>query len=130
MSGDKRVSRRWSIDDKRRIVAEASLPWTSVREVGKHYGLDPAQIYDWRKKFPDTQGEVDQSFLPAEVVSEPIAEDGPAPSLVVSLAAGHRLQVGRDADPALLRTALTKLAFARNVSNNSFQRLRATWSSP
>jgi len=110
MSGDKRVSRRWSIDDKRRIVAEASLPWTSVRQVATHYGLDPAQIYDWRKKFPDASGEVDQSFLPVEVASEPVSEDGPAPSLVISLAAGHRLQVGRDADPALLGAALAALA--------------------
>ena len=46
MSGDKRVSRRWSIEDKRRIVAAASLSWTSVCQVATHYGLDPAQTYD------------------------------------------------------------------------------------
>jgi transposase len=42
--------RRWSSDDKARIVRESMQPGTVVSEVAKRHGLTPGQLYDWRQK--------------------------------------------------------------------------------
>jgi len=41
--------RRWSDDDKARIVGESREPGTSVPEVAHRYGLSAGQLYKWRQ---------------------------------------------------------------------------------
>jgi len=41
--------RRWSDDDKARIVRESREPGTSVPEVAHRYGLSAGQLYKWRQ---------------------------------------------------------------------------------
>ena len=43
--------RRWSDEDKRRIVGETRGPGASVSAVAKRYGLNPSQVFTWRRKF-------------------------------------------------------------------------------
>ena len=111
MSARRKVVRRWSIDDKRRIVAEASLPWSSVRQVADYYGLDPAQIYDWRKKLPAPADDEDGAagFVPVDVTSEPVASDTPY-VLSITFPEGPEIQATADVDPRLLDMVLTSLA--------------------
>jgi transposase len=42
--------RRWSDDDKARIVRESREPGASVPEVARRYGLSPGQLYKWRQE--------------------------------------------------------------------------------
>ena len=42
--------RRWSSDDKARIVRESMKPGAVVSEVAQRYGLTRWQLYDWRRK--------------------------------------------------------------------------------
>lgn len=42
--------RRWSDDDKARIVRESREPGAWVPEVARRYGLSPGQLYKWRQK--------------------------------------------------------------------------------
>jgi transposase len=42
--------RRWSSDDKARIVRESQKPGAVVSEVAQRYGLTRRQLYDWRRK--------------------------------------------------------------------------------
>lgn len=42
--------RRWSDEEKLRIVQEASVPGARVRAVARCHAVSPSQIYDWRKK--------------------------------------------------------------------------------
>jgi transposase len=42
--------RRWSSDDKARIVRESMKPGAAVSEVAQRYGLTRWQLYDWRRK--------------------------------------------------------------------------------
>jgi transposase len=42
--------RRWSSDDKARIVRESLKSDAVVSEVAKRYGLTRSQLYDWRRK--------------------------------------------------------------------------------
>jgi transposase len=42
--------RRWSRDDKARIVSESLKPGASVSEVARRHGLSPGQLFGWRRK--------------------------------------------------------------------------------
>jgi len=39
--------RRWSAEDKARIVAESLAPGASVSAIARLHGLTPAQIFRW-----------------------------------------------------------------------------------
>jgi transposase len=41
--------RRWSSDDKARIVAESLKPGANVSEVARRNGLSPQQLFAWRR---------------------------------------------------------------------------------
>ena len=42
--------RRWSADDKARIVVESLRPGASVSEVARRHGLNPQQLFGWRRQ--------------------------------------------------------------------------------
>ena len=42
--------RRWSDDDKARIVVESLRPGANVSEVARRHGLSPQQLFGWRAK--------------------------------------------------------------------------------
>jgi len=43
--------RRWSDEEKARIVAESFAPGTKVLALCRRHGLSPNQLYAWRRKF-------------------------------------------------------------------------------
>ena len=42
--------RRWSSDDKARILRESLKPGANVSDVARQYGLRPHQLYRWRRE--------------------------------------------------------------------------------
>lgn len=42
--------RAWSRDAKTRIVAETFAPGANVSAIARSHGLDPSQVYAWRRK--------------------------------------------------------------------------------
>jgi transposase len=42
--------RRWSDDDKARIVVESLRPGAKVSEVARRHGLSPQQLFGWRRE--------------------------------------------------------------------------------
>jgi transposase len=42
--------RRWSSEDKARIVVESLEPGVSVSEVARRHGLSPQQLFAWRRE--------------------------------------------------------------------------------
>jgi len=42
--------RRWSTEDKARIVRESLKPRANVSEVARRHGLRPHQLYKWRRR--------------------------------------------------------------------------------
>jgi transposase len=42
--------RRWSDDDKARIVVESLIPGANVSEVARRNGLSPQQLFAWRRE--------------------------------------------------------------------------------
>ncbi|WP_448786615.1 transposase [Brucella intermedia] len=45
-----RRPRDWSDDEKARIVATSLQPGANVSAVARSEGLDPSQLYGWRRK--------------------------------------------------------------------------------
>ncbi|HHV70395.1 MAG TPA: transposase, partial [Ochrobactrum intermedium] len=46
----RRRPRDWSDDEKARIVAASLQPGANVSAVARSEGLDPSQLYGWRRK--------------------------------------------------------------------------------
>lgn len=42
--------RTWSREEKTRIVAETFAPGANVSAIARSHGLDPSQVYVWRRK--------------------------------------------------------------------------------
>ena len=41
--------RRWSAEEKRTMVQEAEQPGCSVSQVARKYGINPNQLFHWRR---------------------------------------------------------------------------------
>lgn len=48
--GPARRVRTWSQQEKARIVAETFAPGANVSAIARSHGLDPSQVYVWRRK--------------------------------------------------------------------------------
>jgi transposase len=63
--------RRFSKDDKARIVEETLAPGAVVSEVARRHGLSPPQLFGWRRQarqpLEATAGEDARLFVPAVV---------------------------------------------------------------
>ena len=42
--------RKWSADDKARIIAETLQPGVVVSEVARRWKVSPQQVFDWRRQ--------------------------------------------------------------------------------
>ena len=90
--------RRWSLEQKREIVAESLGPGLTPTEVARKYAISSGQLYTWRRELLSVQTSMLTRAMPrfAEVETEPApsrhmaAQPAPAaapPSLHVSSAA-------------------------------------------
>lgn len=98
--------RRWSNEDRVRILGEAFSPGACVREVARRNDLAPSLIYSWRRHFArDTPG---VSFAQA-VMAEEAQSDTSGAAIVVDLNRVGRVSISPSASPALVSAALTAL---------------------
>src|SRR5918912_1913046 len=115
-----RARRRWSEDDKRRLVAETFAPGETVHGVARGGGVSPSQLFTWRKRlrteagFPPSPSPV-PGFVAVAVAPSPVpATGGPveaSPGLIeIELADGGRVRITGATDPAVVAAALRALA--------------------
>jgi transposase len=100
--------RRWSEEDRVRILTEAFSPGACVAEVARRHDVSTALIYTWRSKV--RQSVTEPGFAEAVVVAGDGAEPPMAPpAIIVELARGSRVSIFASAPPALAAAALKAL---------------------
>ena len=71
VSATRRSRRRWSAEEKARIVRESFWPGTRVEDVARRYGLSRKQLSAWRSLARQGKLAVPSSAEPVVVASEP-----------------------------------------------------------
>jgi len=99
--------RRWSVEQKRSIVAEAFAPGASVCEVARLRDVVPGQIYRWRRDLrSDATGFAEVVVAPDR--SERLGTD--VPVLTIELGCDTRVRIAATAPAALVTAVIKALA--------------------
>lgn len=80
--GSRRGRRAWTIEEKKRIVAETDEPGASVSVVARRHDLNANQLFTWRRQVRDAglmTSAAEISFTPAVITTEALASPPPAP---------------------------------------------------
>jgi len=118
--GARERRRRWSIEQKLRIVAETEERGASVSAVAARHDVYPSLLHTWRRQVRRGQLALDQSgrLLPVRVTEAvPLAADPSAPRIAndtlgtieITLPDGSRVRVGDDVSLKALRRVMTVL---------------------
>jgi transposase len=101
--------RRWTAEEKARIVAESLDPATTSSAVARRYGLHASQLFTWRQQLQRSASSAAAVGGPAFVPVLAMADD-PAPAEPVGqmeIALGSVVvRIGADVDAAALRRVL------------------------
>jgi transposase len=108
--------RRWTVDDKARIVAETLEPGAAVSVVARRHGLTPQQLFGWRRearKRSEPRDDGGPSFVPA-VMNLPSAHgrrrQQAAPVAAIELdMGGVRVRIGSDAKASIVSAVIRAL---------------------
>jgi transposase len=118
--------RRWSVEAKRRLVAETLVPGATVHAVAQRHGVNTSQLFTWRKRFRGEVGRapieppapafavVELAVVPegTETSGEAIAAaDAPTSGgvSVIELPQGARVRILGEVAPAVVTAALRAL---------------------
>ena len=110
--------RRWSDEEKRRLVAEAFAPGAVVAHVARLHDVAESCLYGWRKRFGRAPGELvaDQPrLIPVLVDAAPpampasVPEPPPPCHAVLTLPDGTRVEIEAGYPAAALRALIAAL---------------------
>ena len=118
--------RRWSADDRARILEETLVPGAVVSVVARRHGLTPQQLFTWRREARKVADAL-PAFVPAVIAPEPMTEPVPTKpprrrarrssprrrAAAVELeAAGITVRIGDGASPATIAAVIGALKAA------------------
>ena len=101
--------RRWSADERQRILAAAFAPGAMVANISRQFEVSTSLIYKWREQAmaaADVPAFVPAVLAPAPAPAAAVPE---TVAIVVELANGTRLKIGGHCAPALATAALRAL---------------------
>jgi transposase len=104
--------RRWTAEEKMRIVAESLDPATTSSAVARHYGLHASQLFVWRQQLQrdasaaETTGS--PAFVPLLMAEDSAGLTGPVGRMEIAFGPAL-VRVGADVDAAALRRVLEVL---------------------
>lgn len=119
--------RRWSTDDKARIVEETLAPGAVVSEIARRYGLTPQQVFGWRRQarrplaMSSEEEAAPPSFVPALVetpaaapvsgdrVGKPPRRPGHSSGMIELELDGVTVRVGRGAEAKTIAAVIRAL---------------------
>lgn len=108
--------RRWSADEKARIVTETLVPGARVSEVARRWHVCPQQVFGWRRAVREdvmatvvgTMNTAAPDFVPVvSALVPPTVPSQPSPSAVIEVKlAGAVVRVVSGMDDAMLTAVL------------------------
>jgi transposase len=111
--------RRWSNEERLRILSEAFAPGACVAEVCRRHDISSALIYTWRRKLREAGAAQDAEVpgaLPAPVFAEAVMDTSAVapraaehPAMIIDLPRGKRMSIFAAASPRLVAAALKAL---------------------
>jgi transposase len=107
--------RRWSDDERLRILGEAFSPGAVVTQVARRYDISTALIYTWRRKLLEAHAQPasvspEAGFAEAVIVDDDRSTRADvSPVIIVDLARGRRVRIFASAPPARVMAALKAL---------------------
>ena len=108
--------RRWSEDEKLKIVLESLQAPRQVAATARRYGISRSLLLRWRQSFrPEPTDAAGQptGFVPARVVPGSGAAPGPTGVIEIEFAAGARMRITGAVDAATLKAVVAALADGR-----------------
>ena len=118
--------RRWSLKEKRVIVAEASVPCTNISAVARRHCIKPALLYRWKKELgrrQDTSSSCD--FVPVTIAAPAVEPAVESPSMAtvphmpgrvdtqasieIELRNGRRIRADSSVEPQQLKRIIDAL---------------------
>jgi transposase len=108
--------RRWSREEKLRMVAESARPDRTVSQVARAHGIAPGQLFTWRRQLlaaaiGDCEGK--NGFVPVRITADAVAaasSTSVAQPIEIRLPSGIVISVGGAVEVEALRRVLTALA--------------------
>jgi transposase len=101
--------RRWSLEEKLRIVAESERGRRQVSATARRYGLSTSQLFTWRRLAREGRLSADEgvTFAQAVIACEPVPPTVPPPSMArnrieIVLENGVRVIVEENVDAGAL----------------------------
>ena len=104
--------RRWSVAEKRQLVAATLEPGASVSAIAREAGVHPSQLFGWRRQM--------RALAPTGFAAVQIAGEAPSTgfsglgTIEIEFAAGARMRISGAVDPATLTAALAALTRGRH----------------
>jgi transposase len=113
--------RRWSTEEKLRIVAEAEEPGARMTDVAARNEVYPSLLFNWRRQVREGKLGADNAarFVPVRLIEpphdtplpvrRPVSDRSSAAGIEISLTDGTRLYIRREAQLPLLRPVIEAL---------------------
>jgi hypothetical protein len=118
--------RRWSLEEKLRIVAETEQPGSGIAEIARRYEISRGLLWNWRSQVRRgvLKPEPPAIFLPVRTISDPSigtdakpvspsatagAEQVSGGKIEITLPDGTSVKVGHDVGMTTLRRVMTVL---------------------
>jgi transposase-like protein len=108
--------RRFSQEDRRRIVEESEQPGCSVSQTARRYGIAVRVLFRWKEALkpeptfvPVQVSDMDPSTETPVVASRPEIVERMPPAIEIELVGGRRVRFERDADPETVRRLVALL---------------------
>jgi transposase len=115
--------RRWSTEEKARIVEETLVPGANVSAVARRHGVSRGLLFTWRRLAREEElgGGAASRMIPVQIAAAEPAPVAPKTAertmtrrngglIEIDLGDGRRVRVGPDVDAGALRRVLDALA--------------------